>query len=185
MQIFSWMTWALSLALAVGGVLNISQALDLQTEVMTWQAKYVVIINAAWPLYVAFLLALIAGIGATIEVYINTMPSTSMSRMTSATTQTRSQPAAAKPARVATATAAAAAVTAAQAEEDSFVQDFERVSQSTPHQMVNLYDAVQAGDANTMAVSQTMPVQDRTPQRFSNNAPTKKDDDDLEFFRMG
>ncbi len=180
MQIFSWMTWALSLALAVGGVLNISQALDLQTEVMTWQTKYVVVIKAAWPLYIGFLLALVAGIGATIEVYINTMPSTSMSRIPSSTTQTRAQPAAAvQQARVAT------AASAARSPEDAFVHDFERVSQSTPHQMVNLYDAVQVGDANTMAVSQTMPVQERTPQRFSNNAGAKKKkEDDLEFFRM-
>ncbi len=177
MQIFSWMTWALSLALGVGGVLNISQALDLQTEVMTWQTKYVVIINAAWPLYVAFLLALIAGIGATIEVYINTMPSSSASRIPSPVGQTRVQPASAavNHARVAKVAGGSG---------DAFVQDFELVSKSTAHPMVNLYDAAQAADANTMAVSQTMPVEERQPQRFVGNANAKKNDDDLEFFRM-
>ncbi len=174
MQIFSWMTWALSLALAVGGVLNISASLDLQTEVMTWQQKYVVIIAAAWPLYVAFALALIAGIGATIEVYINTMPTSSMSRVPSPVTSRVPR--------------AAAPVSHRRSAEDSLEHDFERVSQSTPHQMVNLYDAVQSQDANTMAVSQTVPIQEKSPQQFGTRKQAQqvaqKKEDELEFFRM-
>ncbi len=68
MQLFSWMTWIVSLILAVGALLNISHTLDAQTLPLTWQQKYIIVITAAWPLYIAFALALLAGVGATLEI---------------------------------------------------------------------------------------------------------------------
>ncbi len=72
MQLFSWMTWIVSLILAVGALLNISHTLDAQTLPLTWQQKYIIVITAAWPLYIAFTLALLAGVGATLEILAET-----------------------------------------------------------------------------------------------------------------
>ncbi len=62
------MTWMLCLALAVGALVNIQLVLTSQQEAMSWQEKYVLAIGAAWPLYIAVGLAVLAAMGAIMDL---------------------------------------------------------------------------------------------------------------------
>ncbi len=199
MQLFSWMTWILSLALAGGGLVNISQVLEAQTAPITWEQKYILVITAGWPIYIAFALALIAGIGATLELLADAPARTIIQPAGNAPTQgikSKKKPAGARQKSVAD-----QSFSSHLAQEGSLTRDFERVSKSLPHQMVNLYEEKTPEDevdyhagANALGSAATVPAVSRvasTPRRPGVAAaqaqpqPSKTgDDEQLEFFRM-
>ncbi len=199
MQLFSWMTWILSLALAGGGLVNISQTLDAQTAPITWEQKYVLVITAGWPIYIAFALALIAGIGATLELLADAPARATILPASNAPTQgikSKKRSAGARQQPV-----PEQSYSSHLAQEGSLTRDFERVSKSLPHQMVNLYEEKAAHDEmdyhaapDPLGSAATVPAASRvasTPRRPGVPAaqpqpqPTKaSDDEQLEFFRM-
>ncbi len=158
------MTWTLCLALAVGALVNIQLVLTSQQVEMSWQEKYVLAISAAWPLYIAVGLAVLAAMGAIMDLdsQIASRPKEKEEKAKKISSPREGY----------------------KREQDSFVASISAAQHdSAPDEVVDLYPS-----PDNKAIEDDVTPRDTPPEIAASvhkpDSAKSEADDDLKFFRM-